>query len=87
MTKLGRDFYDAFYRMWRAPAGAFNFTVTIQEQPVPGNGTGVTVLVDDEITFQTRLQPREEMIEGAAQQAVGYAYRRLQTRGSALPAY
>jgi len=87
LTKLGRDFYDAFYRAWSPPAGAFNFTITVQEQPLPNVGTSVTLLVNDEVTYQARLQPREEVILGAAQQAVALAFRRLQNAGGVAPAY
>ena len=78
LTKLGRDFYDVFFRIWQAPTGAINFTITIQEQPAPGTGTIVSVRVNDEIAFQARLQPQLDYIEAAAQQAAQFAYQRLE---------
>ena len=83
MTRIGREFYEVFYRLWRAPDGALNFTITVQEQPLPGTGTSVTVLVNEEIAFQARLQPREDVIDGAARAAIAAARRRLTVRASA----
>ncbi len=80
MTKWGRDFYDVFYATWEAPESAVNFMITIREQPLPSMGTGITLILDNEIIFQARLQPRYEMIERVAEQAVYVAYRRLLNR-------
>lgn len=81
LTRLGRDFYDAFFRAWQAPPEALNYTVTIQEQPLPQLGTLVTVRVNDEIAYQNRLQPQADFIEAVALQAVAFTARLLQTRG------
>ncbi len=77
-SKIGRDFYDAFYAGWEAPQGAVNFTVTVREQPVPSRGARVTVQVNDEMVFRANLQPKLDYIEAAARQAVYYARRGLQ---------
>ncbi|HLT46636.1 MAG TPA: CsgE family curli-type amyloid fiber assembly protein [Rubricoccaceae bacterium] len=77
LTKLGRDFYDVFFRAWEPPRDAINFTIGIQEQPAPGIGTIVSVTVNDEVVFQARLQPQPEQVELAARQAAYYAYERL----------
>lgn len=86
-TRLGRSFYDTFYRVWESPRGAFNFTVTVQEQPVPNLGTRVTVRVNGEIAFQTQLQPREELVQGAARQAVYYVRHHLENRAETSVTY
>lgn len=77
-TKLARDFYASFFAFWQAPEGAMNYTVIVQEQPVPNVGTRVLVRVNDEIAFQTHLQPREELIQNAARHAVYTTYRYVQ---------
>ncbi len=77
-TRLGLDFYTEFFAFWQAPEGAINYTVTIQEQPMPNLGTRVMVSVNDEIAFQAQLQPRQEMIEAASRQAVFLTYRFVQ---------
>lgn len=81
-TKLARDFYAEFYNSWQAPAGASNYTVVIQEQPVPNVGTRVLVRVNDEIAFQTQLQPRLEVVQDAARYAVYMTYRFVQSLSS-----
>lgn len=77
-TKLGRDFYAEFYSYWQAPEGAINYTVIVQEQPVPNVGTRILVRVNDEIAFQTQLQPRQEVVENAARQGVFFTHRFVQ---------
>lgn len=76
-TRIGRAFYDAFYRHWQAPEGVSRFTISVQEKPLRGQGVLVTVRVNDELAFQTQLQPRSEF-DAIAQQAVAYAHYRLQ---------
>jgi hypothetical protein len=80
LTKLGRDFYDLFYRGWHAPPDAVNYTITLAEQPVPNLGTRVSVRVNDEIAFSANLQPRYETIETAARRALYYTARALTNR-------
>src|SRR5690625_3256442 len=65
-TRLGGDFYALFHASWIAPEGAVNFTIVVREQPLPNIGTRILVHVNDEVAFQTQLQPREEMVEAAA---------------------
>lgn len=81
-TKIGQDFYSIFYSNWTPPEDARNFTITVQEQPMPSLGTRVTVQLNNQTVFQTRLQPRYAYIEQAAKRAVYVTWRRLQ-RGQA----
>ena len=76
-TTIGRDFYDVFYEAWSAPEGSVNYTVVVEEQPVPSLGTRIIVRINDEVAFDTRLQPRYELIREAALAAVVYARRAL----------
>ena len=76
-TTIGRDFYDIFYEAWQPPEGSVNYTVVVEEQPVPSLGTRVIVRINDQVAFDTRLQPRYEMIQEAALAAVAYAQRVL----------
>lgn len=76
-TTIGRDFYDVFYDAWVAPENSINYTIAIEEQPVPGRGTRLIVRLNGEIAFDTRLQPRYEQIQQAALAAVGYTRRAL----------
>ena len=79
-TRIGRDFYDAFYRQWQAPEGARGFTVSVQEKPLRGQGILIAVRVNDELAFQARLQPRSDF-DAIARQGVAYAYHRLRESG------
>ncbi len=74
----GRDFYDMFYNKFDAPDGAMNYTIYVREQPGRGQGSVVEVRVNDEIAFRTQLQPRYEVIEQAAEQAVSFTQRFMQ---------
>lgn len=70
ITPTGRDFYDIFYAAWQPPEEASGYTLRFQEQPSPGVGTRLVLLLDGDPLFQLRLQPRYEMVEALAQQAV-----------------
>lgn len=69
-TKLGHDFYDVFYKNWQPPKNAGNFTIIIEEKPLPQLGTQVTIKVNDNNIFQQILQPRYDIIEQLAQYGV-----------------
>ena len=69
VSKIGRDFYQVFYSAWQEPANVRSYTVRVQEQPAPGLGTRVVLLIDDEILGQIQLQPRYEVVEEMAQRA------------------
>lgn len=78
-TKVGRDFYDAFYDRWQSPDKNFYYTVVVSEQPMPSLGTRVVVRLNQNTVFQARLQPRSDLIEQAARRAVVLTQRRLQS--------
>jgi hypothetical protein len=73
MTPQGRSFYSAFYNVWRSPPVEGFYTVRVQEGPTPGRGTLVQVFVNDDITFQARLQPQTH-IDTQARQAARRTY-------------
>lgn len=79
-SKLGKDFFNIFYRYWEAPTKAPNFMLAISEKPLPSIGTIVTVKLDNQAVYQSRLQPRYEKIEEQAKQAVAISYRSLQQK-------
>ncbi|WP_133257182.1 CsgE family curli-type amyloid fiber assembly protein [Hymenobacter edaphi] len=74
ITKVGHDFYDVFYTTWEAPPGATDFTVTLRERIGRGNSTLVAVDVNDTELLEMPLQPKFEVVEAAAQEAVAVAY-------------
>ena len=69
-TKSGRDFYDYFYNGWEAPPGAQNFSIYISEKPYRLTTTLIEIKINETTVFQSFLQPRGEIVEQLAQQAV-----------------
>lgn len=77
LTRTGGYFYDVFFRLWRPPPGTGFASVTVQETPLPGQGTLIAVQLSGELVFQARLPIREEEAEPIARQAVSVTLRRL----------
>lgn len=69
-TKSGRDFYDYFYSGWAAPENAKNYSIFIQEKPYRLTTTMIEIKINENIVFQSFLQPRQEIVEMLADQAV-----------------
>ncbi|TGE18627.1 CsgE family curli-type amyloid fiber assembly protein [Hymenobacter elongatus] len=66
ITKVGHDFYDAFYSIWEAPAEAGDFTIIIHEKPSRGTSTLISVEVNENELLELPLQPKAEVIEEMA---------------------
>ncbi|MGM0589416.1 MAG: CsgE family curli-type amyloid fiber assembly protein [Bacteroidota bacterium] len=79
-SKIGDQFFNVFYQHWQAPDKAPDFMLTIEEKPMPSMGTLVTVLIDNTAIFQTKLQPRYQVIEQQALRAVTISYQTLEQR-------
>lgn len=73
ITKIGRDFYSVFYTAFEAPPGVNEYNITITELPARGNSALVSLAVNDETLLEIPLQPKYDLIEEAAIQAVGLA--------------
>ena len=69
-TKLGHDFYDVFYDNWQPPQNSGNFTIVIDEKPLPQLGTQVTIKINDNDVFQQMLQPKYDTIVETARYGV-----------------
>jgi len=69
-TKSGRDFYDYFYSAWQAPANARNYSIYITEKPFRLTTTMIEIRLNETLVFQSFLQPRNDLLEMTAQQAV-----------------
>ena len=70
ITKVGRDFYEVFYSKWEAPPSEMSYTIFIKELPLPGQGSQVTIYMDDTELFTQPVQPRYDVIEAVAEYAV-----------------
>lgn len=68
-TKVGRDFYETFARVWEFPSGAEK-NIFVTEITDPRWGSMVTVYVEDVAVYSTMLKPRLEDIEGKVVEAV-----------------
>jgi curli production assembly/transport component CsgE len=79
-SKMGDDFFNVFYKYWEAPANSGNFILKVTEQPVPSLGTLVAVQIDNQQVYKSRLQPRYNVIENMAKQAVMISYQTLQQK-------
>ncbi|WP_460576329.1 CsgE family curli-type amyloid fiber assembly protein [Hymenobacter coalescens] len=73
ITKVGHDFYDVFYTHWEAPPGTSDFTVVLRERPARGTATLVALEVNDTELLEMPLQPKFDVVEAAAQEAVAVA--------------
>ena len=73
ITKVGRDFYDEFFSQWSNPSSIKDFSITIKEKPMPGVGTQITVIIDEQEILKQFIRPNQEMIEMLAEYSVGLA--------------
>ena len=70
ITKVGRDFYEVFYSKWEAPKSQVSYTIFIKELPQMGQGSLVSVYMDETELFSQPVQPRYDVIEAVAEYAV-----------------
>ncbi|MEZ5069541.1 MAG: CsgE family curli-type amyloid fiber assembly protein [Bacteroidales bacterium] len=68
MSKLGRDFYNDFYVIWQQITET-DQSVVVRERPIPGMGTQVRILINDQDVYLAFIRPRAEEIEDAAASA------------------
>ena len=78
ITKIGHDFYDQFYSKWEAPTEVLEYTVAVGEKPSRGNNAVIIVTVNGEDLLEFPLQGKSDIVEDAAQQAIGVAAAFLQ---------
>lgn len=69
-TKSGKDFYDFFYSQWEAPPQAKNYLIYITEKPYRLTTTQIEVKINEIIVYMSFLQPRADIIEQLAEQAI-----------------
>lgn len=69
-TKMGKDFYDLFYGNWEAPPGAKNYTITVSEKPFRLTSTLIVVSINENLVYQSILQPRQDVVEALSFEAI-----------------
>ncbi len=77
-TKSGKDFYDIFYSLWIPPAKARNYSITISEKPYRMNNTLIEVSINENMVYQSVLQPRQDIVESQSNEAISYSQDYLQ---------
>lgn len=68
-TKIGRDFYEAFLKLWEATETE-KLSITIDEISDPRWGTQIFVYVDNTMVYNSVLKPRLEDVDEKADEAV-----------------
>jgi len=76
-TKSGRDFYTFFYKNWQPPVQASNYSITFLEYPSRGRVARVGIEVNGNLVYKNVLQPRLDVLEQAANQAIRIVQKHL----------
>ncbi len=76
-SKWGRDFVDLFNKSFDPPDKLSNYTVVIEEKPLPQFGTVILMKVNGNYVYQRFIQPRYETIKVNARQATAIALQYL----------
>ncbi|MEE9348583.1 MAG: CsgE family curli-type amyloid fiber assembly protein [Flavobacteriaceae bacterium] len=70
MTKLGKDFYDFFGQVKQLNNVKYPFIIIINEKPaLGGRNSEVSIVINDQIIYRFRTQPKEEYLYNQAQEA------------------
>lgn len=69
-TKSGKDFYDMFYTNWESPFTAKNYSIIISEKPFRLTTTIIAITINENLVYQTILQPRQDIIETQTEEAI-----------------
>jgi len=77
VTKLGRDFYELFFKNWVPPNIEMSYTLYIKEHLQPGRVTKISVLLNDNVLMSQMLQPRREVLLALSQRAIKIVHYRL----------
>lgn len=77
-TKIGKEFYELFYKQWYSPEVNFDYSILFEEKASPGMGTQISITINDLMIFQQFVQPRYEKIEEMVQLALQVASSHLE---------
>jgi len=59
-TKIGRDFYDAFYLQYSQMPDKINNTIVISELPSRGTNGQINIVIDDKTIYSFMTNPNED---------------------------
>jgi len=72
-SKWGRDFVDLFNKTWNPPNNINDYTIVIEEKPLPRLGTIILIKVNGNYIYRKFIQPRYESIKVNAEQGTQMA--------------
>ena len=76
-SKWGRDFVDLFNKSFNPPDKFNDYTIVIEEKPLPQFGTLILMKVNGNYIYQRFIQPRYQTIKLNAEQASSVALQYL----------
>ena len=59
-----------FYSNWEAPSKAKNYSIIISEKPFRLTTTIIVITINENLIYQTILQPRQDIIEMQTEEAI-----------------
>lgn len=80
ISKVGKDFYDLFYRQYSLRDTKSGSLVTVEEQLGIGIGTRIIVKVDEDQVFEGFARPNEEYLEQMSKAVVGRVIKYLEQK-------
>lgn len=81
-SKVGRDFYSAFFSSWEKPEEVKNYIIRIIERPGPSMASVITVDVNYEKIFEMRMHPGDQRIDQAGDYAASEVLTYLKERNA-----
>jgi len=82
-SKIGRDFYEIFFRKWIPPNGSKgDFIITIKELPAFGRSSRIALDVDGQSLGIRNLTPRLEYVEQQVNSSIRQARKYLTQRSN-----
>jgi hypothetical protein len=76
-TKMGKDFYDAFYYLYRENNINAKQIVKINEELSFGRNTKIIIMVENEVVFEFFARPDEEFLTDMAKHSVYQTYQHI----------
>ncbi len=73
ISVLGRNFVYLFNQSWNPPATLGDYTIVIEEKPMPTLGTLIFIKINGNYVFKRFIKPRYDAIRQVAQEAAAVA--------------
>lgn len=79
-TNIGGEFFAAFNNQWQLFHIKTDYTIAISEKPLPSLGTMIIVKVNNELAYQSRLNPNNQYINLIVRDAILYVRQKMQNQ-------